>query len=199
MGWIGLCCGSSRGLGGSEETVVLISECVCECSWHSVRLKTRHGITGVWYHIARKVRGYLISHYLVHFSVAVLSSRMSALRWRLLIIRLIRQEHKPPVPGPIIGSKYGTLTELGPDSTCAFVGPLRARPARTHPPHRNIPYHTARRRWKLRYRTMVVGGAGPPSVFFIGLWYRSVSFSHSAPGFTCTMGPYSNQVLYGIV
>lgn len=112
----------------------------------------------------RKVRGYRISHYIFHFSVAVLSSRTSALRWRLLIIRLIRQEHKPPVPGPIIGSKYGTLTELGPDSTCAFVGPLRARPARTHPPHRNIPYHTctARRRWRLRYRTMVVGGGWAP-------------------------------------
>jgi len=92
-----------------------------------------------------KSEGYRISHYLFHFSVAVLSSRMSALRWRLLIKRLIRQEHKPPVPGPLIGSKYGTLTELGPDSTCAFVGPLRARPARTHPPHRNIPYHTSYR------------------------------------------------------
>lgn len=47
VGWIGLCCGGSRGLGGNEETVVLISECVCECSWHSVRLKTRHSFTGV--------------------------------------------------------------------------------------------------------------------------------------------------------
>ena len=138
------------------------------------------------------MRGYYISHYLFHFSVAVLSSRMSALRRRLVIIRLIRQEHKPPVTGSYHWFQIRCVNRARARLDLRF---RRSAPCTTRPhpsPHRNIPYHGAA---PLEAPVSYHGGGRGlgPRLLLHWIMVRSESFSHPAPGFTCT----STRVQWG--